>query len=277
MPRAREILIQHDKFLDAVVAAFDEQLGPIVDKAQKKALRALERGLTFAPDGTIEITPANQRTLRSIDRIFRRQMKLAGYDKLVDAYGAQFADHLPKFQDVLNQISSTLETPLPPITFTSKDLDLFASQAIGAKDQLLDLVATAGSAAKRQALFSVGGLQFSDLASELGTQFQKTVSQAKGLADTSTSIFYRTIANQAYKKIEQDLPKGAVLYAYAGPVDGLEREFCATLSERNHTYTREEIDAMDNGQIPGVFTSAGGYCCRHQWILSLGDEKAKAA
>jgi hypothetical protein len=273
MPTTRDVLVQHDKFLDAAVDAFERQLGPIVSKAQKKAVRALERQLSFAPDGTIEVTPSNQRALRSIDRLFARSMKTSGYDTLVAAYADQFADHLPKFQDVLNQISDTLDTPLAPIKFTGADLDLFASQAIGAKEQLLDVVGAVGSAAKRQALFSVGGLKFSDLSDELGKQFDKTVSQAKTIADTSTSVFFRTIANQAYKKIEQDLPKGSVRYTYAGPDDSLTRPWCDRMlaKTRANAMTREEIEKEDPGTGLPPFLAGGGFNCRHSFVISLTD------
>jgi hypothetical protein len=35
-------------------------------------------------------------------------------------------------------------------------------------------------------------------------------------------------------------------------------------------YTREEIDRMDNGQLPNVFRTGGGWNRRHQWIIDTG-------
>jgi len=275
MAGRQDTLRKHDKFLDSLIDQFDTRLQPILNSAQKRTLKEMESKLTLASDGSIEVTPGNQLVLRSIDRVFKKQMKRAGYDKLVGAFSDQFADHLPRFQDVLNDVTG--DTPLPPIKFTNADVDLFASQAIGAKEMLLDVVEATGAAAKRQSLFSVGGLKFSDLASEIGDQFQKTAAQAKTLADTSVSSFYRTIADQAYQKIEADLPKGSARYFYAGPDDDLERDFCANLTGKGLTYTREQIEGMDNGQIPGVFTSCGGYRCRHLWILDVTETQSKGA
>lgn len=271
------VIQQHDKFLDSIIAAFGDELKPIVTAAQKKTLKALEKKLTFAMDGSIDFTPANQLALRSIDRLFKRQMQLAGYDKLTAAFADQFADHLPKFEKVLADISDTLATPLPAIKFTAADVDLFASQATGAKEMLADIVDTVGAAAKRQALFSSGGLKFSDLASELGTRFSKTVAEANTLADTSVSMFYRTIASQSYAKIEDGLAPNAVRYFYAGPSDELERPFCAALTSKGKTYTRAQIDDMDNGTGLPVFTSGGGYRCRHLWILNVAEAQSKGA
>jgi hypothetical protein len=275
-----EILGRHDKFLDSLIDGFEERLDPLIDAARLRTLKALEKKLTIK-DGAIEFTPANQRVLRSIARLFKTEMNRStkqtpgGFKGLADAFSSQFADHLPKFEDVLNRISQSLKGPkLPPVKFTAADVDLFASQAIGAKEMLLDVLNQTASAGKRQALFGVGGLKFSDLADELAKQFGRTKSSALSIADTSVSMFYRTIASQSYKKIEETREPGTVRYEYAGPEDQLERPFCADLSHKAGQYTRAQIDAMDNGQGLPVFTACGGYNCRHQWILSVADEEA---
>jgi len=281
----REILGQHDKFLDSLIDGFEDRLKPLLNAAQKRALQALEDGLTFSKDGSIETTPANQRVLRSINRIFKTEMNRStkeapgGYKGLVDSFSAQFAEHLPQFQDVLNQITQSLDGPvLPAIKFGAEDVDLFAAQATGAKDVLLDVLDRTANAAKRQAMFNVGGLKFSDLAGELADQFGKTAAEATALADTSVSTFYRTIASQSYAKIEKGLAKGAVKFEYAGPDDSLTRPFCDDMLDQSKAdpLTRAEIDDLDNGQIPGVFVTCGGFNCRHQWILSFADEKRDA-
>lgn len=281
-----QILGTHDKFLDSLIDGFEARLQPLLDAAQKRTLLALEKKLTRDKSGAIEFTPANQRVLRSINRMFKAEMNRStkaapgGYKALARGFSDQFADHLPQFQDVLNKISESLDgPPLPKIKFDGADVDLFASQAVGANDMLLDVLDQTASAAKRQALFAVGGLKFADLAGELADQFGKTAAMAKTLANTSVSNFYRTIANQTYLKIEEGLAKGSVRYEYAGPIDSLEREFCAALTSKKLSYTREEIDDMDNGQIPNVFVSGGGFNCRHSFILSFADtdEETKAA
>lgn len=276
-PRTTQILGKHDKFLDSLVDGFEGQLDPLLEAAQKRTLAALEKKLSFAKDGSIEFTPANQRVLRSINRLFKTEMNRStkqtpgGYKAVAQAFSEQFADHLPQFQDVLNQISQSLSgPPLPQVKFTGEDLDLFASQAVGAKDLLMGVLDNTASAAKRQALFSAGGLKFSDLAGELGKQFGKTQAAAVSIADTSISAFYRTIASQSYAKIEA-AQKRNLLFEYAGPKDSLERPFCADLSDAALTYTRDQIADMDNGQGMPVFISGGGWNCRHQWIISDGE------
>ena len=52
------------------------------------------------------------------------------------------------------------------------------------------------------------------------------------------------------------------LFAYMGPTDSKVRPFC--LKHLGKVYTRAELEAMDNGQLPNPFLTGGGYNCRHQ-------------
>ena len=202
-----------------------------------------------------------------------------GYKALTDAFSSQFADHLPDFQETLNKINDSLDGPkLPKVKFDGADVELFASQAIGTKNLLNDVLDITANAAKRQALFNVGGLKFSDLAGELAKQFGKTKAQAKSLADTGISVFYRTIASQTYKKIEK-VQGRKLLFEYAGPDDSLTRDFCDYMlaKTKEQPMTRAEIDDEDNGQGLPVFVSCGGFNCRHSLILASGDPFAAQA
>jgi hypothetical protein len=80
--------------------------------------------------------------------------------------------------------------------------------------------------------------------------------------DTLLSGFSRTVS--AYKAEQA----GLELFEYIGANDDLTRDFCgALLDDRDPPiYTREEINAMDNGQRLDVMTYGGGYNCRHQWV-----------
>jgi hypothetical protein len=53
------------------------------------------------------------------------------------------------------------------------------------------------------------------------------------------------------------------VFAYLGPADTKLRPFC-----REHVgkvFTRDEIHALDNGQLPDCFLTGGGYNCRHMF------------
>lgn len=57
--------------------------------------------------------------------------------------------------------------------------------------------------------------------------------------------------------------RGYEHFQYIGPDDSANRPFCDRHVDK--IYTREEIDALDNGQIANVFLTGGGYRCRHHW------------
>lgn len=90
--------------------------------------------------------------------------------------------------------------------------------------------------------------------------------QARSLYDTAVSMFTR--------QVEQLHASGddSELFVYVGPFDSVIRPFC----ERHigKVYDRKTIDAMDNGQLPNVFITGGGYNCRHTWkrVSVLDDE-----
>lgn len=62
---------------------------------------------------------------------------------------------------------------------------------------------------------------------------------------------------------ESAAQRGYRHFQYIGPNDAANRPFCDRLV--GEVLTREEIDALDNGQIPNVFLTGGGYRCRHHW------------
>ena len=57
--------------------------------------------------------------------------------------------------------------------------------------------------------------------------------------------------------------RGYEYYQYIGPDDSANRPFCDRHVDK--VYTREEIDALDNGQIANAMLTGGGYRCRHHW------------
>jgi hypothetical protein len=91
------------------------------------------------------------------------------------------------------------------------------------------------------------------------------------------TTYYRTLTDQAFQKIEEDLPEIEQRYRYSGPLDSRNRPFCRQLENADKAYSRAQIAAMDNGMLPNVFLSCGGWNCRHVWILDTRKQLAAAA
>lgn len=82
--------------------------------------------------------------------------------------------------------------------------------------------------------------------------------QARTLANTALAQYDNATTFQLAKQA------GITKYKYHGPA--AQREFCKALLATGRYYTLEEINRMDNAQGLPVWSSCGGYNCRHQWL-----------
>ena len=99
---------------------------------------------------------------------------------------------------------------------------------------------------------------------------------AKVFNNLKTEIQTQTSAVHQAATVSKADKFGLRHYIYIGPDDKLTRKFCEhVLTKRGEPiYTRDEIEAMDNGQGLDVLTYAGGYNCRHHWA-AITEQRAK--
>jgi len=259
---------RHDDYINSLLATFERELDGIVAAAQARTIATLRDRLSITA-GKIDRSVRNARALRQLDQIFLDALDRAGYDHLLTELVNQFPGQLQFFQQTLEVLSKATKNGLPKIGFSARDLQVFADQGLSAKDGLRAVMESIAARAKNRILMSVGGLPFADLAEGLAVYLHRALPEAVGLAETATATYYRIMADRGYQLIEKDLPSMEMRYSYAGPFDKLTRPFCRHLLELGKDYTRAEIDDMSNGQIPNVFISAGGWRCRHQWLVAL--------
>ena len=97
-----------------------------------------------------------------------------------------------------------------------------------------------------------------DLLDDLADAIDVELTEARTLYDTTVNIFGRQVeAMKATGKPDE-------VFAYLGPLDIKTRPFC--YERVGKVFTREQIDAMDNKQLPNTFLTGGGYNCRHSFI-----------
>jgi hypothetical protein len=264
---------RHDGYITSLLDAFERELHAMLAVAQVRTTAELRNRLSLTDD-KLDRSVKNARVLRSLDKVFLNALDRAGYQRLLNEFVSQFPGQLQFFQETLDVLSAATKNGLPKVEFSARDLQVFADQGLSAKDNLRGVMESIAARAKNRILMSVGGLRFADLAESLATYMQRALPEAVGLAETSTATYYRIIADRGYQLIEQDLPSMEIRYAYAGPWDLLTRPFCRHLLEVGKNYSRAQIDGMDNGQIPNVFISAGGWRCRHQWVIALSGDTA---
>jgi tetrahydromethanopterin S-methyltransferase subunit G len=263
--------------IEDLVQSFRDDITRIVRQAQRDVVSQLADRLSIV-DGKIAKTQTNTRVLQSVDALFHRAMIRAGYQQAVQKYVAKFGGQFEFFQDTLDRIGKQIGRDLT-MDFGKRDRALFVQQQVSAVKLIDAVVDTAAASAERQAMLSVGGMRLGQLIDALVVKLDTTVPQAMTIADTSLSAFYRTIADRGYQIIEKDLPDTVeVRYSYGGPDDVLVRPFCRnllTLTRAGKTWTRAEIGAMSNGQLPSVWLTGGGWNCRHQWLLQPLVSKAQ--
>ena len=90
--------------------------------------------------------------------------------------------------------------------------------------------------------------------------------QARTIYDTAVSTYARQVELLNADGTDDEL------FVYVGPFDERNRDFCE--DRVGKVFARTDIDAMDNGQMPDVFITGGGYNCRHTWkrVSILDDE-----
>jgi hypothetical protein len=206
-----------------------------------------------------------------VDKVFLQNLEAAGYERVVQGFVNEFAGQVPWFQEVLGALSYELGEQLK-VEFSATDKRFFVGQQVSTVAALESEIERGAIVAKRQALFSVGGLPVKQLTEYLATAFRVSLSDATSLASTALPTFYRTVADRGFQKIEQGLAPGrSVRYTYYGPLDKLNRPFCRRMmgeAKAGKAWTREEIAKLSNGSLPNVFATCGGWRCRHQWLVS---------
>lgn len=227
---------------DAVTASYARELA--------RVLRDLERQLAvLAVDALAGSKSAMARAVRAQqlrDQI-KTALRLSGYPELTQKASGVALDAL------VAQVER-LQGAAQIAAFTSNDFTRILALKELAKLNLLgqgDAVAFAVWRTFQYGLFSQRPIR--DLLEDLSVTLDIEEHEARTFYDTTASIFTRQV--ESLKSDEEDV------YAFIGPVDKKIRPFC--YAHVGKVYTRSEIDALDNGQMPNVFLSGGGFNCRH--------------
>lgn len=258
---------------DKLEKRIDNLVSGLSSDVDRLVKQAIDRTVAKVADAVIagggSETTRNVRALRGVAKILRAEMEKLGIGKLVEDFGGSFIGGLPLFEEIATDIAAEAGIALS-IDWRAADMAYFQQKALTLESSLelaLDSVATA---AARRAMFSVGNLSLSGLTEVLISGAKMPISQAIGLADTSQSVFFRTITARGSELIEKELDVD-IGYVLDGPLDKLTRPFCLAHIEgtKRSPYTREQIDKLDNGQLPDPFVTCGGWICRHQWRMVM--------
>lgn len=93
------------------------------------------------------------------------------------------------------------------------------------------------------------------------SQLQKPLGNINTRLYTTQSVIYRTNRSNFYRSIKE----GGKRYIYAGPNDGVTRQFCR--KQLGQIKIESQWRALSNGQIGDAWNYGGGYNCRHATYL----------
>ena len=268
MAKIDDINKRHTEQIDSMMASFERELRIVITKANGDIAASLQENLTMT-DGVIDGSKSNNRIIRNLAKQYQKALDAAGYPALVESLSESFSIQLPVLQDTIKFLSDQMDTPLKPMRFTQADLDVLSTFQVNAGTTLQSVMDSATSQAMTQGLFSVGGLKFKDLVDVLAEKLELSIPRSVSIADTAMTTWYRTAADLQFQHIEEDLPQMKIRYEYGGPVDIKIRPFCGALMAANKNYSRDQINKMDNDQLPNVFLTCGGYNCRHVWLMAI--------
>lgn len=233
---------------DQLTLQFESELEGVLRRAEREIAR-LARQLT-AEDGQLVRTRASLGRALRMRTDIGQAFETAGFRALADRALGGRLDTLAESILSRNAIGAAAAdlTPLAAKTIVAfKELRLA---------ELLDWGTSVSTTAWRVTVDGVLGLRHvDDLVLDLGQALDTSLPRARTLYDTAVSTFSREVG-LVHATGEDD-----ELFLYAGPIDSITRPFCR--ARVGKVYARDEIDEMDNGQIPNVLITGGGYNCRH--------------
>lgn len=252
---------QEARLQDAITRDFADELLQVV-RLLATQIRALYREFDLR-DGRLVSTASNlgrairirQDILNALDAAGFRDVLMAAVDEPLDRLAAKVF----QTSKIANQAA----------TLTPFDVNALAAMK---ELQFADLFSIGEEAARtiwRGTLDAVVSARpMADVIADIEEALDATAAEARTIYDTGVSIFSRQV-EQLHTTGEPD-----ELFLYAGPADSKTRTFC--MKHVGKVFSRADIEEMDNGQLPDVMTTGGGYNCRHVWKrVSLLDEELR--
>lgn len=260
-PTQVDLVQAHSKSVQKKVEAFLEDLREVSVVSTKAVIAYINRS-TEQDGGILKNSPQNALALRSLDREYVSALSLAGYHEVVSKFVSTFSDEVDAFREMYQEMRE--ETPsIPAFTLTPDDGEVLATRASLSLAALEANMVEVVGALRRASVLVIGEVPIDFVADYVSDVIGRT-SKVGPLAKDLLFGFFRNVSTLAYSNVEA---LGATpLYTYTGTnIEGT-REFCSSLA--SVSLTKQQIEQLNNGQIPNVFMNAGGYGCSHFWRIS---------
>jgi hypothetical protein len=240
---------------------FDEEIKRILAIVAALIIARLVSSL-LVRGGSIVQTSKNVVELAKIDKGIQALLQEHGLDEKVSELATRVNDQR-KYFDLL--VKATFGKK--PRGMSKESLDFIQETLAVTVQNIYSEVIDFSSRARRIALLSIGS-DFRDLKSSLMDLVQSAAPRVRSTVINQATEFYRGVAAVGFDAIENVAGPLRYVYSGPGPLDPKIRPFCKHLMVLvwdGVTWSRAQIDNLDNGQMPNVFVTCGGKNCRHQW------------
>lgn len=241
---------------DRLSATFARELSVVLKATERRLLPILRAALSG--DRTAQVTGSVGLAHRAA---LRDALRTSGFDALANAATARTVDQMATAV-LATRIGTGTTALVPP-----NPLKLHALNEL-ARSNLLGLAETLSADLWRGVTaWAFSARSVDEVFASLAVTLDDAIPQFRTLFDTQASMIGRQIEALATADLPDDQP-----FLYVGPLDEVTRPFCEEWA--GQVLTRDEIDALDNGQLPNVFLTGGGYNCRHSWLAVASEELA---
>jgi len=242
-----------------------------IQKAQARLLSKMSALIAEAPNLSEVSVKARLKWYMDNAVSSAKMLKATGYTKAADEY-------LASLSEIAEKASLVSKAAAPAFTDVPKEFVQFMQQR---SYEHLDFLGTEAIKKIDTTLLemSVGGYSRGAMLDELKGVItgEYPWGDKVGLYEWHAGTYVRTAAQrQAQLFMNYQAERyGLDKFMYSGPLDENTREFCEKLLRGGEFYSKDKIAAMDNGQTQDVFTTCGGFNCRHKWV-AVSDEIAGA-
>jgi hypothetical protein len=263
----KQLIDQHNAAVQRAAADLQDSMSDVAKKAVSAVIVYLLARLVTR-DGKILATADNAKLLSQVADLLNKAMVEAGLDSALADFSSQFDLQVGAYQTLLQ----TLRMPVAELPASSERF--LSEHRVAITLSFLGLAHTFASDMRDRALLAINQTTNS-LTSELLNHVDRISAAFEREASSSLFEHYR-LAGDILTTILATTTRKPVLFVYDGPsaADPKIRPFCAALmsqAERGKVWTRAEINELDNGMLPNVFVTCGGFNCRHQWRPTNAD------
>lgn len=211
--------------------------------------------------GIVENSPETATSILAIGSMLNRVLQESQYDDIVLSFISSFSDQIDEFGEFYKTMSRIRR--VPPLSFSEENKEVLANQAAAAAAAIYSQQVLVSIELNRLLGRSTNGVNLSSLLKGISTIVRK-LDKVEQIARDHLMLWFRLVGSLAYIYAEEN--NKSLMYSYVGQSSQDSRDFCK--SRVGRSFSKKEIDSMDNGQVPGVLHNGGGYGCMHWWCLA---------